>query len=158
MAAACGWLTRALPLVAVLGLGSAGMSGCHTYKYVDVTASFDQATIDDSLIGSIDHCKILVTGADSNGPGFRLAKCPNRSLADPHVIGTFEYSTFADSGTLNIALRGYAGMVEKPECLVADGTVAVPLTADMVIMTALTAKGTGTANCTSVSPPTDGGP
>jgi len=148
-----GWSGRALALAVALGAG-----GCHTYKYVDVTASFDEATLDDSQIPLINRCRILVTGADSNGPGFILPKCPNRALADPHVIGTFEYSTFADSGTLNIELKGYAGSVDKPECLVADGTVQVPLTADMVIMTALTAKNAIPAGstCSSVSPVTGG--
>ena len=92
-----------------------GAGGCHTFKYFDVNVSFDQG-IDDGTLGSISRCRILVTGAESSS--FVLERCPNRATdGDPHDVGVFEYSSFAESGTLNFELRAYTGLNETPACL-----------------------------------------
>jgi hypothetical protein len=102
-----------------------GASGCHEYKYVNVPVSFDQATFDDSELGLIHTCKVTVSGADSTT--FYLQNCPDRSMADPHDVGTFEYSTFADSGTLKFELRAYTGLNQTDACQIGLGTVSVPV-------------------------------
>jgi len=132
-----------------------GASGCHTFKYFDVSVSFDQG-IDDGTLGSISRCRVLVTGAES--ASFVLARCPNRATnGDPHDVGVFEYSSFAESGTLNFELRAYTGLNETPACLLAEGTVAIPVTTATTIMGSLAAKQMGTG-CANVSPVSDAGP
>ena len=133
----------------------AGASGCHTFKYFDVHVSFDQG-IDDGTLGSISRCRVLVTGAES--ASFVLEKCPNRATnGDPHDVGVFEYSSFAESGTLNFELRAYTGLNETPNCLLAEGKVAIPVTAATTIMGTLAATQMGNG-CPNTSPVSDGGP
>jgi hypothetical protein len=132
-----------------------GASGCHTFKYFDVNVSFDQG-IDDGTLGSISRCRILVTGAES--ASFVLERCPNRATnGDPHDVGVFEYSSFAESGTLNFELRAYTGLNETPACLLAEGTAAISVTTATTIMGTLSAMQMGTG-CPNTSPVSDGGP
>jgi hypothetical protein len=132
-----------------------GATGCHTFKYFDVNVSFDQG-IDDGTLGSISRCRVLVTGAESSS--FVLERCPNRATnGDPHQVGVFEYSSFAESGTLNFELRAYTGLNETPACLLAEGTAAIPVTAATTLMGTLAAKQMGTG-CPNVSPVSDAGP
>jgi hypothetical protein len=142
----------ALALPALVGLGA---SGCHTYKYVDSSVTFDQ-TIDDSDILTVQRCRVVVTGADSDD--FLLHNCPNPNEPDPHVGPAFEFSTFAESGTLHFEFKGFQGLTDKPECLLLDGKLDVPVTGATTISAMpinVTKAGPG---CTSVSPVTDGGP
>jgi hypothetical protein len=137
-----------------------GASGCHTFKYVDMKVQFDYA-LDDSTILTIQRCRIIVSGADSDN--FILNNCPNHVAADPHVGDpntgySFEFSTFADSGTLNFDFKGYQGLRDLPECLIAEGTQSVPVTSLTTLMGSISVlKGSG-AGCSGVSPTTDGGP
>ena len=133
-----------------------GAAGCHTYKYVDGSVSFNQA-VDDSDILAVQRCIIVVSGADSDT--FLLKNCPNPNEPDPHVGPTFEFSTFAESGTLHFELQGYQGLTNKPECLLLDGKLDVPVTGATTIMAPpidVTKFGPGCQ--TNVTPPTDGGP
>jgi hypothetical protein len=138
-----------------------GASGCHTFKYVDMKVSFDEGMLDNSQILTIARCRILVSGADSDN--FILNNCPNHNAADPHVGDpttgySFEFSTFADSGTLKFDFQGYQGMRDLPECLIAEGTTSVPVTGLTTLMGAISVgKGSG-AGCSGVSPVNDGGP
>jgi hypothetical protein len=147
---------RGLIAVAALALGL-GASGCHTFKYFDITMTFDQASLDDATILTISRCRVLVSGAESNN--FILDRCPDHTAADPHM-GTppgyiFEYASFAESGTLTFELKGYTGLNDTPECLLADGMKAIPVTGATTIMGALSAaKNPGWA-CGNVAPPTD---
>jgi hypothetical protein len=121
------WKAAALVLPLLLGA-----SGCHEYKYVNVPASFEQASFDDSEIGTIHTCKITVSGADSDS--FYLAKCPDLSKTDPHDLGTFEYSTFADSGTLKFELEAFTGLNQTDACRIGAGSVTVPVSGLTTIM------------------------
>ncbi|HVU53000.1 MAG TPA: hypothetical protein VHL80_20095 [Polyangia bacterium] len=146
-------LLAALALPVLVGLGA---SGCHTYKYVDSSVSFDQ-TVDDSDILAIHDCRVEVTGADTHS--FLLIGCPpSPTIPDPHVGPSFEFSTFAESGTLHFEFKGFQGLVEKPECLLLDGKLDVPVTGATTIMAppiVVTKAGPGCQN--NVTPPTDGG-
>jgi hypothetical protein len=144
-------LSRVLPVAAFALLGA----GCHTYKYIDMTVSFDQATFDDADILTIARCRILVSGADSDN--FLLPKCPNASLPDPHVVGEFEFSTFADSGTMNFELQAYTGLQDSPACLIGDGKAAILVSGLTTIPGLLTVAKTG-PGCSSVTPVNDGSP
>jgi hypothetical protein len=131
----------ALPLLA-------GALGCNEYKYVNVPVSFDQGSFDDSDLGLIHTCKVTVTGADSTS--FYLEKCPDRSMADPHDVGTFEYSTFADSGTLKFELRAWTGLNQTDQCQIGLGSTSVPvtgattITAPMPLVVAKSGRGCAT--------------
>ncbi len=142
-----------------------GAAGCNTYKYFDVTAAFDEGTFDDSEILTISRCRILVSGADTGN--FILNRCPNAVAADPHTGITastpegysFEFSTFADSGTLNFELQAFVGQVDKPECMIGEGKVPVPVTSATTLMgnLSVTKNPAFSPACSNVSPPTDGG-
>jgi hypothetical protein len=148
---------RGLGAVATFAL-LLGASGCHTFKYFDLTLSFDQASLDSSEVRTISRCRILVSGAESNN--FILDKCPNHGAADPHNGYVFEYSSFAESGTLNFAFEGFVGLRDTDACKLAQGNVAVAVTGLMTIPSALTASKNPQYDptCGNVSPVTDGGP
>ena len=148
--------TRRLGTLAALALPLLlGASGCNTYKYVDMMVSFDPA-MDDSDILSIARCRILVSGADTDN--FILERCPNHAAADPHVVGPFEFSTFASSGTLTFEFEGFNGLNDSPACQIADGKSSIAVSSLTTIPGTLVAsKGTLTG-CSSVSPVNDGGP
>jgi hypothetical protein len=133
-----------------------GASGCHTFKYFDIDVSFDPA-MDSAEIKTIARCRILVSGADSDN--FILEKCPNRALGDPHHVGMFEYSSFADSGTLTFEFQGFTGQKDTPACQLAGGKVPVAVSGLTTIMSALSVtKNPGfDPACLNVSPVGDGG-
>jgi hypothetical protein len=133
-----------------------GASGCHSYKYVDMTASFDQGSLDDTDILTIARCRIIVSGADSSN--FLLEGCPNHAALDPHVIGPFEFSTFAESGTLKFEFQGFQGIMDKPECMIADGKQDVAVTSLTTIPATMTITKAGPGCANNVSPTGDGGP
>jgi hypothetical protein len=130
-------------------------SGCNTFKYVDMMVSFDPV-MDDSDILSIARCRILVSGADS--ANFILERCPNHAAADPHVVGPFEFSTFASSGTLTFELEGFNGLNDTPMCQIADGKTPVPVTGATTLTGTLVAAKGKLTGCSGVSPVGDGGP
>jgi hypothetical protein len=148
--------SRKLELLTALALPLLfGASGCHSFKYFDISYSYDQA-IDDSVIHSITKCRIIVSGADTDN--YILRGCPNTVLPDPHTGGQFEFASFADSGMLTFEFKGFQGAgADNPDCLALDGSVSVAVTSAMTIPSALSVKGTG-KNCFNVTPPTDGGP
>ena len=133
-----------------------GASGCHTFKYFDIAVSFDPA-MDSADIRTISRCRILVSGADSDN--FIMDKCPNHVAADPHGGYAFEYSSFADSGTLNFEFQGFVGLRDTAACQIADGKVPVTVSGLMTIPSALlvTKNAQYDPTCGNVSPLTDGG-
>jgi hypothetical protein len=141
----------ALPFVSLFA------SGCHTYKYVQSSVTFNQ-TVDDSDIQIIHHCRIVVTGADSDS--FLLNACPpaiTTAAPDPHVGPRFEFSTFAESGTLHFEFQGLQGLADQ--CQLLGGKLDVPVTGMTTIMApTIDVTKTGTNCSNNVSPTTDGGP
>ena len=144
-------------LGALFGLALLGVSGCNTYKYFDINVSFDQATFDDSDILSIARCRMLVTGAD-DANFILMMNCPNRDASDPHTVGVFEYSTFADSGTMNFELQAFVGQLDTPECMIGNGKLPLAVSGATTIMgNLLVAKNPAFgSNCLNVSPVGDG--
>lgn len=141
--------SRALALALPLLFGALG---CHEYKYVDVPTSYDQETFDDSDIHLIHSCKVIVTGAESTEFALPLEKCADTSKADPHDVGTFEYSTFADSGTLNFELRAWTGLNQTDQCQIGLGSTSVSVTgATTITAPNLVVKRTGRGCITNVA-------
>jgi len=152
-------LSRLLPLASlalVVVLSGFGLTGCHTYKYFDITVSFDQATFDDSDIGLIHTCRVFVSGAESTN--FPLMRCPNNAAPDPHVIGEFEYSSFVESGTLTFDVKTFTGLNETAACQTGEGMTPIPVTGATTITGNVVIAKTGAGCGNNVTPPTDGGP
>jgi hypothetical protein len=122
---------RRLGAVAALALPFLAGAGCNTYKYFDINVSFASPPFDDSSVGQIHHCRVNVTGADTSS--FVLENCPTMSTVAPLESGTFEYSTYASSGTMNFELDTYVGLVEKPDCLSGKGSASFQVTSATTI-------------------------
>jgi hypothetical protein len=146
---------RALAFVLAAAPAVLGLSGCNTYKYVDVHVTFDAATFSSDSALAITVCKVTVSGADSTSFPLPEGKCPNRvKNQDPLDPGVFEYSTFADSGTLTFHLEAFVGTGQRPECKAGDGSVSIPVTSATTLTGDLkVARATPAATCTNVTPP-----
>ena len=150
----------ALPIL----LAFAGI-GCHTFKYFDVAVNFDPVTFTNvNDVFRIRVCRVTVSGADSSV--FRLpttrpvdrpmaAICPNHTgMGDSYSGGTFEFATFAESGSLTFKLEGFEGSGENANCLLGSGmTPMIPVSGMMTIPGTLTVTKLASNGC-----PTGGGP
>jgi hypothetical protein len=127
-------------------------AGCNDFKYFDIHVMFSGSF--GTAVKEVSVCRVTVSGADSKT--FRiLDNCPP---AVGYDVGKFEFSSFADSGTMNFKVDTYTGLGEKPECINGSGTVAVPVSGGTTLMADLTINKTG-AGCSTVTPVTgaDGG-
>jgi hypothetical protein len=88
---------RALPLLALLG-GLTG--GCNTYHYYDIDVKF-MSPVTSTEVSVMKFCLIDVTGAASDT---LILDCPPANFPS---WGTFEYTTFVDSGSLTFTFNGY---------------------------------------------------
>ncbi len=119
-------VVRRLGAVAALALPFLAGAGCNTFKYFDINVSFASPPFDDSSVGEIHDCRVVVTGADTSS--FLISNCPTHNTAAPLESGTFEYSTYASSGTINFELDTYVGLVEKPDCQSGKGSASFAVT------------------------------
>jgi hypothetical protein len=111
-------MMRRLLLALSLALTSLGAAGCNEFHYYDIHLRYDDAmfaTVTSTLVSRVRICHVYVTGADTNSS-------PTTN------IGTFEFSTFADSGTLNFTIKTYVG-TEFDSCMLGSGTKSYPATA-----------------------------
>ena len=131
-------------LLACLPLVLAAASGCKTYKYFDVQVKFDPATFTSTDVFTINVCQVTVTGADSDQFILEPMTCVNRSpVGNPLTGGKFEFSTFADSGTMTFKLDGYQGTSVSPACLIGSGMTSIKVTSTMTLTGDLTVAKTG---------------
>jgi hypothetical protein len=134
------WVLAALPVLL-------GTSGCNTYKYFDVHVTFDQSAgnFDVSLAGSVDHCRLTVSGADSGTFTLAPGTCPNRAGSNLLDVGVFEYSTFADSGNLRFDVDAFQGAnMESEACRIGTGNTTIPVASAMTIAGSVAIKKNGT--------------
>jgi hypothetical protein len=121
-------MMRRLLLALSLALTSLGAAGCNEFHYYDIHLRYDDAmfaTVTSTLVSRVRICHVYVTGADTKD--FYLGgTCTNSSPTTN--IGTFEFSTFADSGTLNFTIKTYVG-TEFDSCMLGSGTKSYPATA-----------------------------
>jgi hypothetical protein len=147
-----GGLTRLVALALPLVFG-----GCSTYKYFDIHVSFSPTAFNDASVGQIHHCRVTVSGADKSD--FVISDCPSMSTVSPLDAGTFEYSSFATSGTMNFELDTFVGLVDKTECQSGKGSVAIPVTGATTIPGNLVVDmnvGPQPSCMPNVTPPSDG--
>ena len=116
-------MRRLLPAL-VLGAVALGAAGCSEYHYHDIRVAYDGAQFNPNMISQVQKCHVFVTGADT-ADFYLTGPCTNGAATTN--IGVFEFSTFADSGTLNFMIRTYVG-VEFENCLFGSGTKAIPAT------------------------------
>ena len=130
--------------LALIAAAAAVSSGCHTYKYFDITAQLDNSWSTTSAF-TINICNVDVTGADHDS--FVLPsteKCPNRNpTMDFHDLGAFEFSTFADSGEMTFTLTVFQGTQKTMTCEIGKGTVSIP------VSSATTISGTLSVPCSA---------
>ena len=122
---------RAQAYVLAALLATVTTAGCAEYHYYDIAVSFNTAppmnfaNLND--ISMVQTCTVEVTGADAASFTFgREQNCPPMSspTSTSSQMGTFEYSSTADSGQLTFTFRAYFGFA-VPECLVGEGSKTV---------------------------------
>ncbi|HXJ19824.1 MAG TPA: hypothetical protein VMT03_06280 [Polyangia bacterium] len=93
-------------------LGAAALlllaGGCNSYHYFDITVDFGSVSFEEA--GGIKRCEVFVSGADTDNfvlpsTGAKRVACPIDS--NWPELGTFEYSTFTDSGSLTFTMNAY---------------------------------------------------
>jgi hypothetical protein len=146
--------------IALALLGLASLAGCNNYKYFQIHVTFDPATLDSSQTGYISSCQVTVSGSESSSFRLRGDKCPPPSSSvAPLDVGTFEYASFVDEGSLTFKVEAFTGIGQTPDCRLAAGMLTVPVTGATTIIPTmpLVVSKVGMA-CTSVTPPkVDGG-
>lgn len=117
-------------LLAVL-LATAASAGCAEYKYYDIAVRFNTAPpmnfAGSSDVSTVQTCVVEVSGADTAEYTFRDdEQCPPMSAGGSPLtdMGTFEYSSTADSGQLTFTFRAYVGPALQ-ECLVGQGSTTI---------------------------------
>jgi hypothetical protein len=118
-------------------LGAAALlllgAGCNTYHYFDISVSFGQIGVEEA--GGIKICNVFVTGADTDQ--FTLPTTGDKSHVTCPVganfpdLGTFEYSTFADSGTLKFTLNAYNDVPPLENAICISGSTSVSASASI---------------------------
>jgi hypothetical protein len=144
---------RAARLVAtwIVGLAALAAAGCNDFHYYDITVSFNinQTTggYPQTEVASVQTLLFGVSGADSGS--FRIG--PNANglplVSGATNLGTVEYSTFADSGTLNFTVQAFNSTRTTQDCKTGEGTKAVMATSASTTTDAVIINKTG-AGCT----------
>jgi hypothetical protein len=124
-------LSSSLLGLAALVLLVVGSAGCKEFRYFDVHVTFDPAMFDVVSVGSLNHCSVTVSGADSAEE--LLPGCPNpdTKATDRLDAGTFEFSTLADSGNLKFDVKAWLKNNENPPCQLGEGSITLPVTNSM---------------------------
>src|SRR5688572_12593153 len=114
-------------------LATVTTAGCAEYKYYDISVRFNTAPPmnfnGSSDVSTVQNCVVTVSGADSAEYTFgRDQNCPPMSPGGSPLtdMGTFEYSSTADSGQMTFTFRAYIGPAIQ-DCLVGEGSTIVPV-------------------------------
>jgi len=122
------WLTLSL-LAGALALG-----GCNTYHYYDITIGFGTISLEQA--GVLELCHLDVSGADTHSADLPSTFNHDSKTVCPLVnnwptLGTFEYPTFADSGSITFNITGFKDTSRQSDNLCTSGSVT--MTADSEI-------------------------
>jgi len=134
-------------LVLVLGLGALGAAGCDSYHYYDMDLIFSSGWVGGiNSAGAAQDCRVTVSGADSHG--FDVTNCGVMSQANYPDVGTFEFATFADSGSLTFTVNAYNGTPYTSACLFGTGSTTIPASSTVTSTGSITINpmGTGCGN------------
>lgn len=126
-----------------LALMAIGGAGCDTYHYYDMDLQFSSSFGGITAAGMAQNCVVTISGADSHT--FSLANCSlNSDNSNFPDLGTFEYATFADSGTLTFTVNAYNGLPYTPACLFGVGTTNLPASSQVTTKGSITIEKMGT--------------
>ena len=119
-------------------LATAAGAGCSEFHYYDVSVRFNTAPPNNfagsSDVSTVQTCVVTVTGADNAEFTFgRDQNCPPTSAGGSPLtdMGTFEFSSTADSGTLTFTFRAYVGPAIQA-CQVGEGSTNIAVGATTV--------------------------
>jgi hypothetical protein len=152
--------TRKLTSLGILAAALLGGAGCSEYKYFDIHVTFDPTMYDRSTAQEVRDCRVTVSGPASSVFTLPEGNCPNRHSevdgSDPLDAGTFEFSSFATSGTMTFKVETFAGLGLMPNCKAGEGVAAVPVVGMSMIKGEVVIKRTVTPTpCQNVTPPMD---
>lgn len=137
-------------------LASSLVMGCNTYHYFDIEVDFGPVSSEQA--SQLQLCVMLVSGADSHTSDFpsnvvgltgdEKSVCPTQG--NYPTMGTFEYSTFTDSGSLTFAVNGYGAVSTDSSKLCTTGSTSVNASGDITQMAKITMGDFDTAKCPSM--------
>jgi|KBSMisStandDraft_5_1062788.scaffolds.fasta_scaffold1764757_1 hypothetical protein len=135
-------------LMPILGLAAAAVTaGCSEFHYYDITVTFNQNPSTGGYAANettrIQVAVFSVSGADSGS--FRIGPNTQGLPLSPGFsnLGVVEFSTFADSGTLNFKVEAYDSNVTTADCKVGEGTMSLPASGSTTNMGTLTVNKAG---------------
>jgi hypothetical protein len=114
----------------VLGMAALGAAGCNDFHYYDVKVSFNTSSGNFAGTSEISTIQVLVmnvSGADNGS--MQIGPNSNGLPSTSSQFGTFEFSTFVDSGTLNFTVIAYDDATSNPACETGRGTATVTASA-----------------------------
>jgi hypothetical protein len=128
--------------------------GCNTYHYFDIDVEFGPVNEEDASL--LQLCTLTVSGADSHSgdfPSSVVGLAPNEPSTCPPsgswtgTMGTFEYSTFADSGSLTFTVNGYKNLQANSGNLCTSGDTTVSATSQITTPGKITMGSFDSTNC-----------
>jgi hypothetical protein len=129
---------RAVPLLAVVLGGLA--SGCNTYHYYDIDVKF-MSPVTESQVSGMKLCLVDVSGAVSDEV---TLECPPVNFP---VMGTFEYSTFADSGSITFTFNGFYDTPKSSSNQCTSGVTMLTASDQITQMGTITLTDFNVTNC-----------
>jgi hypothetical protein len=109
-----------------------GGSGCSSYRYFDIDVKLDTTLSANGTSSMIQLCYVFVKnekgGIEDDFALTRPNSTDNRCPVSGSSVGTFEYSTFKDSGSLTFSVAVYdsAGAADE-NCKMGEGSATVPV-------------------------------
>jgi hypothetical protein len=152
--------TRKLTSLGILVAALLGGAGCSEYKYFDIHVRFDPTMYDISTTQLVHDCRVTVSGPASSVFLLPPGNCPNNHTtadgSDPLDAGTFEFSSFATSGTMVFTVETFAAVGLQPKCKSGEGSTPVPVVGMSMINGEVVIKKTvDPAPCQNVTAPMD---
>ena len=129
---------RAVPLLAVV-LGGL-TSGCNTYHYYDIDVKF-MSPFTSTQASVMKLCLVDITGAESDT---LILNCPPEHYPD---MGTFEFSTFADSGSLKFTFNAFYDTPQSPSNQCTSGSTTLTASSQITQTGTITLTDFNATNC-----------
>jgi hypothetical protein len=129
---------RAMPLLALV-LGGL-TSGCNTYHYYDIDVKF-MTPFTSTQASVMKLCLVDVTGGASDTVQL---ECQPANFPD---MGTFEYSTFVDSGSLTFTFNAFYDAPPSSSSQCTSGSTTVPATEQITATGTITVTDFNATNC-----------
>ncbi len=132
----------------VVGVAALGAAGCHSYHYYDIDVQYG-ASFTLTSSGNVQLGLLNVSGADSGQLDLPMSILAGNQFRD---LGTFEYATFADSGTLTFTVDLYNGSTATTNCLYGTGSTPLAASGDTTQKGTVTVERTATNGCANNQP------